>query len=957
MTLKLKTKYSHYAPILNRINDRKDYRNDLANLVYAARDKDKDGIEVVYERLGLILRETVDGGYSEDENRRDRGLSGKISGLRSRKAGKYIPGFLIWLSIYHQQEAEQFFSSVKDPNSQKPFDFIEPPTIPGLDEIDARIEAERAPHRAEPPAYTGPELQLFTEEAALGPRRSANDYRFDRALIEFIGRENEFKEIERFLTTDRAFSWWQIAGASGQGKSRLALQIAKHYAEQHEWDTGFIERVDRNTVDAITNLQTARPVLMIIDNVGAPIRSMLLGQILKALEIQKDRLAHPVRLLVLERHPYRMPGIDGESSQGAEPVYAWYQYVLGDQSADAQFAIDSCFDAGGPVSLKDLNANTLQEISKAWAMRIEGRSLSNIELDAVEQTLGLSEVAVRPGDKKQKAPKYARKHLKSPLFAMLATEQVLRKADEAVPAAATFTEVLEGALDREAQDLFGLHNLDALAIAERETSVEEQNSAYLALMIGDVDSLQLERLGSAILAHSDAALPNAQRLLGSTVVHTDTSARPLLRSRAPDLLAEFQIIRAFEKHCQRYEAGLRRFQSREIERLYDLFRLGWTEDRLAMFNFLTRILEDFPESSFARCFLLFRSDGTGFNLAALSGALIVLYSWHVSLGDRLLDELVAENLSRQRYEASEVAQIQKKYMSGFAAVRSVPNLFGTLLRGLIVGSAEKSKFGLTGRLWLWLTRIFFPDLQDTGQADMTGKPLAGARRGLGFTGLDNSGIRYEERAPDAPLPGADLIDEELRQPNVQAYCFDLDWWQGATLVEVYVGNKSWPAGWFVCLAESRTCYEMRDAGAIHAINREVALNLNEQNVVDYLKFFCQLTRSNSDLFLVCDHWTSLPWLTEPNRSEADYLDQNIRPPRINGGGKNGWKVATYVLSAKMIIRATFSINTNGVVGMKSSSNIFCSTKLRGSYNGIEAAMVRFRQVIETFLKTALKRFL
>ncbi len=57
-----------------------------------------------------------------------------------------------------------------------------------------------------------------------------NRFFFGTRTIPFVGREREFHALNQFLDSDRAVSWWLVAGAAGQGKSRLALEL---YLSRH----------------------------------------------------------------------------------------------------------------------------------------------------------------------------------------------------------------------------------------------------------------------------------------------------------------------------------------------------------------------------------------------------------------------------------------------------------------------------------------------------------------------------------------------------------------------------------------------------------------------------------------------------------------------------------------------------------------------------------------------------
>jgi tetratricopeptide (TPR) repeat protein len=117
--------------------------------------------------------------------------------------------------------------------------------------------------------------------------------------IEFIGRETELKELWSFLDAAPAerpdFRWWLWTGSAGQGKTRLATELAKQ-ARDRGWDCGFLSpSLHYSDWDG---WQVRRPTLVIIDHVAH--RAAAVRDAICALS-RSSNIAAPLRFLLLER--------------------------------------------------------------------------------------------------------------------------------------------------------------------------------------------------------------------------------------------------------------------------------------------------------------------------------------------------------------------------------------------------------------------------------------------------------------------------------------------------------------------------------------------------------------------------------------------------------------------------------------------------------------------------------
>ncbi|MDR3516458.1 MAG: hypothetical protein P4M00_11610, partial [Azospirillaceae bacterium] len=163
---------------------------------------------------------------------------------------------------------------------------------------------------------------------------TTNRFTFTARRTGWAGRDAEMAQLAGFRDRSEPFLWWLVAGAGGTGKSRLALEFCSESATpcppdsrrspswwarifgrkpseptpEPRWHCGFLPLSEaQKDTDAprLTRLaepwklwQPDRPTLIVIDYVVQ--RPRFTGQLVHALA-QRSDLAHPVRLLLLER--------------------------------------------------------------------------------------------------------------------------------------------------------------------------------------------------------------------------------------------------------------------------------------------------------------------------------------------------------------------------------------------------------------------------------------------------------------------------------------------------------------------------------------------------------------------------------------------------------------------------------------------------------------------------------
>lgn len=135
-----------------------------------------------------------------------------------------------------------------------------------------------------------------------------------KGKIGVLGRKNEQEKLRRFLNPGKNFLWLQVAGAAGQGKSRLGWELIQHARKELCWQAGFwaipTNLEAKDNVDEFiafwNNWSPDKPHLLVVDYVIG--FGSVLGPMIQQLILRSETFDHPVRLLILERQRWDRGG-------------------------------------------------------------------------------------------------------------------------------------------------------------------------------------------------------------------------------------------------------------------------------------------------------------------------------------------------------------------------------------------------------------------------------------------------------------------------------------------------------------------------------------------------------------------------------------------------------------------------------------------------------------------------
>jgi TPR repeat protein len=126
--------------------------------------------------------------------------------------------------------------------------------------------------------------------------------------IEIIGRIKEFEQLLEFLKDDSNFLWVQLAGAAGQGKSRLAFELICEAKSRMGFDAGYMRAKDfEDFSEHWLNWRPDRPKLIVVDYIHSLGKGI--GPAMAILAHRRNQLSNKVRFLILERQRWDRGGI------------------------------------------------------------------------------------------------------------------------------------------------------------------------------------------------------------------------------------------------------------------------------------------------------------------------------------------------------------------------------------------------------------------------------------------------------------------------------------------------------------------------------------------------------------------------------------------------------------------------------------------------------------------------
>jgi len=103
---------------------------------------------------------------------------------------------------------------------------------------------------------------------------------------------------------------------------------------------------------------------------------------------------------------------------------------------------------------------------------------------------------------------------------------------------------------------------------------------------------------------------------------------------------------------------------------------------------------------------------------------------------------------------------------------------------------------------------------------------------------------------------------------------------------------------------------------IHMVNAEAPVRINEQNILDYLRFFCFFVRGEDGPFLIAESMDDPAMPRAPDETTRRAIEGTIRPASYEGKNPDGnFMCDAIVFYSNALFLATFSVEPTGMIHM------------------------------------------
>ena len=356
------------------------------------------------------------------------------------------------------------------------------------------------------------------------PTLEGNRNYYGNQTIAVIGRDEKQDKLREFLNCDRRYTWLQLAGAAGQGKSRLALELVIE-ARNHGWKAGlFDEHELKKMTDHWENWQPQKPHLIILDYVIGRIENV--RPCFQVLARRRESFQHPVRFLLLERQRWdfgfsaprtqRKTADENLSFEIPASRAEWFIDLTERYDGNDVHVIQARFETG-VLELKKLTPDVLAEIVKQIVS--QNSDISDcISDDQIKKQLDHIDMEGRP------------------LYAYFFAQALLQGKDTK---GWSRTDLLHATLERERANWWAAAFKKEPPLLEDD--IPAMRIALLATMVGSINCKEAYR--QAVLPNASAEVRReALAITGSSLTKGITGPSNEIPAMQPDILGEWFVL-------------------------------------------------------------------------------------------------------------------------------------------------------------------------------------------------------------------------------------------------------------------------------------------------------------------------------------------------------------------------------------------------------------------------------
>lgn len=143
---------------------------------------------------------------------------------------------------------------------------------------------------------------------------------------------------------------------------------------------------------------------------------------------------------------------------------------------------------------------------------------------------------------------------------------------------------------------------------------------------------------------------------------------------------------------------------------------------------------------------------------------------------------------------------------------------------------------------------------------------------------------------------------------------DISFYSGYRLLDLINYGAAIPSHRYVVNKDNEDIVLNFTNEPIYALNKNVPIVLNQNNVADYVRFFFMYVRGRHGRFLISESVEDINWREEPPPAAKKTIGQMLRPLRLKDNGLDG----TYNMTATMmfkdsLFKSDITVTTGGLV--------------------------------------------
>ena len=138
------------------------------------------------------------------------------------------------------------------------------------------------------------------------------------------------------------------------------------------------------------------------------------------------------------------------------------------------------------------------------------------------------------------------------------------------------------------------------------------------------------------------------------------------------------------------------------------------------------------------------------------------------------------------------------------------------------------------------------------------------------------------------------------------------------VVLIRVKDPSWPPSLYIYyLTEQGNLYWLNGTSPpIHDVNNKAPIKLNEDNILEYLRFFCFFVRGEEGPFLIAEDMNDPDMPSNMDAQTRSVIEGSVRPATYEGRNEQGFYLCdAVVFYSNALFIANFAVQPTGMIEM------------------------------------------